>query len=221
MRIRISFARAAFLLAVGAAAGTGCSSGGGNNNNDGSSNGDAGPVGGAVAGAADMHCVSPDGGQIAKSVGACLTDTGGTDAGHVHDTDAAAPDSGGGATSDFGETMFNAAGDDDDCKYHISWTSTPVRLDNDVTFTVHITRLDNGLAVTGADIQIEAFLTAIHPTPSVNIATTELGGGSYNVGPVRFDQAGMWTVRFHIDEMCSDAPEDSPHGHAAFFVGVP
>jgi hypothetical protein len=28
-------------------------------------------------------------------------------------------------------------------------------------------------------------------------------------------------VRFHLHENCSDVPEDSPHGHAAFYVSVP
>jgi hypothetical protein len=45
--------------------------------------------------------------------------------------------------------------------------------------------------------------------------------GTYSVGPVRFDQAGRWFVRFHFYETCSDAPEDSPHGHVAFWVDVP
>ena len=35
--------------------------------------------------------------------------------------------------------MFNAEGDDDDCKYHIIWTSTPVRENASVTFTVTLT----------------------------------------------------------------------------------
>ena len=39
--------------------------------------------------------------------------------------DAAAPEPDGGApTSDYGETLFNAEGDDDDCKYHVKWTAT-------------------------------------------------------------------------------------------------
>ena len=48
----------------------------------------------------------------------------------------------------------------------------------------------------------------------------------YKVGPIRFDAAGnapghYWTVRFHLYEECNDSPEDSPHGHAAFYVSVP
>ena len=40
-------------------------------------------------------------------------------------------------------------------------------------------------------------------------------------GPVQFDAPGQWTVRFHLHDNCSDEPADSPHGHAAFFIGVP
>jgi len=38
---------------------------------------------------------------------------------------------------------------------------------------------------------------------------------------ITFDAAGDWTVRYHFYEDCNDAPEDSPHGHAAFLVHVP
>jgi hypothetical protein len=172
-----------------------------------------GPVGGAVAGALDMHC-----GTMTQQIGQCVTDTGGTDAG------AAAADPDGGTStggSDFGDTMYNAAGNDDDCKYHVVWTSTPIRQNTDVTFNVTLTRLLDMTPSTGDDITIEAFLTDTHPTPSVDIKSMDKGGGNYSVGTVRFDAAGMWTVRFHFNEMCSDAPEDSPHGHAAFFVNVP
>jgi hypothetical protein len=36
-----------------------------------------------------------------------------------------------------------------------------------------------------------------------------------------FDQSGRWVVRFHYFETCSDVPEDSPHGHVAFYIDVP
>jgi hypothetical protein len=41
------------------------------------------------------------------------------------------------------------------------------------------------------------------------------------VGPIVFDQPGKWVVRFHFFENCDDLVEDSPHGHAAFYVQVP
>ena len=52
-------------------------------------------------------------------------------------------------------------------------------------------------------------------------SSTEIAPGVYKVGPIKFDAAGIWTVRFHFFEECGDAREDSPHGHAAFYVKVP
>ena len=132
--------------------------------------------------------------------------------------DCAGLQSGGG---DFGPTRCNNESDDDDCKYHVSWSSTPIRRDTDVFFTVTATKLFDGTPATGAETQIEAFLNPTHPTPSVNINSTEGSNGKYQVGPVRFDQAGMWTVRFHLYQQCLDVVENSPHGHAAFYVSVP
>lgn len=206
--------------------------------------GSDGPKGGAVTGDVDMHCVADDGGAIKTAIGICMSGSGGggaSDAGigadavsHEHDDgsagdDAAADDAGtteddggtGGGDSDYGATHFNAEGDDDDCKYHLKWTSSDVRRNAPVTFNVTLMRLADGMAATDADIGVEAFLSETHPTPSTTIATTESTGGKYQIGPVVFDQAGRWTVRFHYYEMCSDAPEDSPHGHVAFYVDVP
>jgi hypothetical protein len=122
--------------------------------------------------------------------------------------------------------MYNAAGDDDDCKYHISWTSTPIRLNTDVTFTVTVTTLSDGKPVSCAGVRAEVFLGDTHAVPSPPQGTeSPAGSGVYKVGPVKFDMpstaATPWTVRFHLFEQCSDAPADSPHGHAAFFVDVP
>jgi len=36
-----------------------------------------------------------------------------------------------------------------------------------------------------------------------------------------FDKSGRWVVRFHFFESCSDVPDDSPHGHVAFYIDVP
>jgi len=69
-----------------------------------SSDNNSGPVGGPVSGALDTHCRDADGGVTATVVGACMT--GAT---------AAALDPDGGAPSDYGETLYNAEGDDDDC----------------------------------------------------------------------------------------------------------
>jgi len=138
------------------------------------------------------------------------------------DTGADTGDDGGdNGSGDYGPTLYNAEGDDDDCKYHVKWTSTAVKANTDVTFDVNVIRRIDNQPATGADVQIEAFLNDTHPTPTANIPNKESAGGNYAVGPLKFDASGMWTVRFHFYEMCSDDPEDSPHGHAAFYVNVP
>jgi hypothetical protein len=176
-----------------------------------------------VVGPADMHCTM-NGMEIKQEIGMCLTATGGgSDGGGApSQADAAADDGGGnnGAASDFGATLYNHEGEDDDCKYHVSWASTAVAENAGVTFDVTVTRRADGKPALGADVQIEAFLDDTHPTPTIDIPSKDLGGGKYRVGPVVFDAPGKWTVRFHLYETCADAP-DSPHGHAAFYVDVP
>ncbi len=89
------------------------------------------------------------------------------------------------------------------------------------TFTVTAATLADGQPATGANIIAEVYLNDVHPAPNSGQATTEEAGGVYNVGPILFDSAGTWTVRFHLHEDCQDATDDSPHGHAAFFIAVP
>ena len=184
----------------------------------GCSSGPSGPTGGPITGAIDMHCVMNDM-ETKVPVGACVPAGTPVEAGAAADDGGASDD--GGAAPEFGPPMYNSEADDDDCKYHVKWTSTAVRHNNDVTFTVEATRLFDAMPARMADVTIEAFLTDTHPTPSVNITSHETSPGKYTVGPVRFDETGMWTVRFHFYQTCSDVPEDSPHGHAAFFVTVP
>ena len=141
-------------------------------------------------------------------------------------SDAAAPDDGGAATSDFGATLNGSAGDDDDCKYGVSWTSSPIFENTDVTFTVSVKELASTPALaplTGGDVTLEVFLTDTHPADTSRVTSVEspAGSGTYKVGPMRFDAPGKWTVRFHFNELCDDTADDSPHGHAAFFVEVP
>ena len=189
-----------------------------------SSSGDGGPSGGPVSGAQDAHCS----GKASQPVRAasCHPEAGAADA-SAPGSDAG--DDGGGA-GEYGPTEFNAEGDDDDCKYHLAWTSTPIRQQTDVTFTVVITqKADNtpmrplpGEGSGVYPVRAELFLNDTHPGPNTRQTAVETSTpGTYTVGPVRFDDAGQWTVRFHTHEMCEDAFEDSPHGHAAFFVQIP
>lgn len=195
--------------------------------------GSTAPVGGALSGAADTHC-HPAGGPIVQAVGICHTtsdqippnaamcsvmfDTSATGAAGT------AADDGGAV--DYGPTLYNSEGDDDDCKYHVTWTSTPIRLDTDVTFDVTLTNLTDMKPVSCAGVRAEIFLGDSHAAPSPPQGTESApGSGVYKVGPIKFDRSSTaatpWTVRFHFFEECNDADEDSPHGHAAFYISVP
>jgi hypothetical protein len=175
--------------------------------------------GGPVSGPADMHCV-----------GVPVQSTSQADCHLTASADAGAG-TGGGATSDYGATMYDSQGDDDDCKYHVAWTSTPIAENSNVTFTVVATNLGDGTPLTGpgattgvgagANVLAEVYLSDIHPAPNTNQMADETSPGTYTVGPIQFDAPGKWTVRFHFFEDCSDIAADSPHGHAAFYVDVP
>lgn len=188
-------------------------------------------VGGPVAGPADAHCV----GQAPVSVEPAACDTpeaseeggasgdepagaeGGSDCNQTHD-------------SEYGATLYNSDGDDDDCKYHASWTSTPVRVNEDVTVTVTTTNLISGEGLqTLADgkrplTRVEVYQPCdpnrFGPSQNNKPKFEQVSPGVYSVGPLRFDQPGRWVVRFHFYEQCLDG-EGSPHGHVAFFVEVP
>jgi hypothetical protein len=192
----------------------GSSSGGGPG-----SGGTCAAPGGPATGAADVHCKEADGGMITQVTGVCepLCADGGLppplDAGPV-------------LSSDYGATMFGVAGFDDDCKYKVAWSSTPICDGNDVTFTVTASKTVGGDALTGAKPYIEYYkieaggqlhFSSVQPIQ----APTEKPGGIYDIGPLAFDEAGQWTIRFHFNEDCCDDPANSPHGHAAFFIDVP
>ena len=42
------------------------------------------------------------------------------------------------AGTDYGATMYNTGGNDDDCKYVVNWSATPIAPEEDVTFTVAV-----------------------------------------------------------------------------------
>jgi hypothetical protein len=218
------------------------------------------PAGEATPGPADKHCV----GQPVQSVNpaSCFPDAGsagteasaegGDDGGGSGDDGGSGSDGGGGSANDcaYGATMFGPAatdggpvaiqGDDDDCKYHVSWTSKPICESTlGVIFTVAVTYLGTNTPVTNIPsdegILVEAFIPTTldaacdvvtrHFSPTrfdigSGLVQTSPTSGVYT-GPIIFDQPGEWTVRFHIHEECSDELDDSPHGHAAFHVTVP
>lgn len=164
-----------------------------------------GPSGGPVTGALDTHC----GAKPAQKVDPATC--------HV-----APPATDGGAPQEdeYGPTQNNAEGDDDQCKYHVKWSVAGARTSGEATFTVSATFKTDGKPVTGAAPRVELFLDETHPAPNTDQKPTETAPGTYTVGPLKFDVAGKWTARFHFSEDCNDGDE-SPHGHAAFFVSVP
>jgi hypothetical protein len=192
-------------LFASAAIGVACSNGG---------NASCPNPGGPASGAADTHCVDDAGAAIVQSTSQSSC--------HPVMPDAGTSDDGGAPTSDYGATLFGASGDDDDCKYHVSWTSTPVcEGSGGVTFTVVATNKTDGSPLTGAAMQAEVFLGVTHPSPTPFVTSTEGPPGTYVTQPAKFDAPGQWTVRFHFFEDCEDTLDDSPHGHAAFYVNVP
>jgi len=176
------------------------------------------PYGGAVMGMADNHCIDTDGGMIVQP----------TDPMSCHPpADAGSNDAGGPM---YGTTMLNAEGDDDDCKYHVKWTATPLCNGGATTFTLTVTRKTDGKPATGANPYTETVLPPSHLAGG-KPTTQEIMPGVYTIGPVIFDQstsgcsaAAMgkcWYVRFHMFGDCEDTLDTSPHGHAAFFINVP
>ena len=135
--------------------------------------------------------------------------------------------------ADYGDTLFNASGKDDDCKYQVSWTSTPIRKGQNVTLTVTtsnsmtgkpLERIPSQRVGATALSRVEPYIpcdpTHLPPSADLSAPITETKPGVFEVGPVVFDKSGRWAVRFHFYEECLDS-ETSPHGHAAFFVDVP
>jgi len=143
---------------------------------------------------------------------------GGSDCNQTHD-------------SEYGDTLPNSQGADDDCKYHVSWTSTAIRLNQDVTFTVTTKALATGepleslpdehkLPLSRVEVYQPCEPNRLGPPQNFKAEFAETAPGVYQGGPLRFDQPGRWVVRFHFYEECNDGAE-SPHGHVAFFVDVP
>lgn len=156
-----------------------------------------GGTGNVVAGDPDTHC-----GETVQTIDPTLCD--GADAGDEV----------------YGDTLFNSDGQDDDCKYHLSFTHSTINRNEDITFTVSAWALDGGASVTGANIQVEATMDDGHTAPDTSPTTVENPPGTYTVGPVQFDKKGRWTVRFHLFDSCAVGAA-SPRGQVAFYVDVP
>lgn len=187
---------------------------------------------GEIIGPPDSHCAAPDGGLTIQTIGVChvldparLPPSPAT-CGVTFSEDAGTPVSTVDAsTNGYGSTMYGSAGNDDDCKYYVSWIATSIRENADTYFTVTVLRLQDMKPATCAGVIPDVFLDPLdggipkHGLPATP-PSPEIMPGVYKVGPLRFDQPGTWTARFHFFEECTDS-DDSPHGHAAFFVNVP
>jgi hypothetical protein len=229
----MKFRNTLLVLAVaGFLPGFGCSS----SNSDG--NAVSGPEGNAVVGATDDHCAgqpigvsdpaactsapSPvgDAGAPGSDPTSAAGATGAADCNLTHD-------------AQYGDTQYNSSGKDDDCKYDVSWTSTPIRKGENVTFTVTMSSLETGAPLERIAAQkpgatalsrVEPYIPCeprhFAPAGDLDAPIKETLPGVYQAGPIVFDESGRWAVRFHFYEECVDS-ETSPHGHAAFFVDVP
>ena len=197
----------------------------------------SGVHGGAVVGPADQHCVLPDGGAlvVTQTAAACNETSPPTSDAGAGDDGGGGGDSGDPCPGDmnaYGAVEYGTTGADDDCKYDVSWQSTPICENEPVYFTVMVTNRSDGSPMVGvtmggtvvsANPRPDVVLGCTHPipnTPRPRDPSPEIAPGTYVMGPIAFDEPGRWVVRFHFNETCFDAP-NSPHGHAAFYVDVP
>jgi hypothetical protein len=198
--------------------------------------------GGPVAGPEDTHCVDSKGDAIVQAIGKCVQgapgaggtggagDTdhgeGGADSDHEH-----AGAGGAGADHEHAEggeepfeVRYNDHAADDDCKYDTSFSTSCLEVNKPVTLTLKLRERASGNFGKGAVPNGPEIYLADEPghiSPSLGITATEGPSGQYAIKPIIFDVSGRWVVRFHYFEECSDVPEDSPHGHVAFYVDVP
>jgi hypothetical protein len=192
-----------------------------------------GPLGGLVMGDADTHCAMQTPAVVDSA--ACMTaeasaGAGGAPADEGSTSQAGASDCNAEHDAMYGETLYGDSGDDDDCKYEAHWTSTPIRLKENVTFTITATDLTTGkplealadgkLALSRLEVYEPCKLEHRPPLLDAQAKFSETAPGVYTGGPIQFDESGRWVVRFHFYEECLDG-DTSPHGHIAFFVDVP
>ncbi len=177
----------------------------------------------ATQGPSDTHCRLPDGGMLVQPTNSASCYT-------VEPTDG-----GDSQACEYGATMFGHEGDEDNCKFHVTWQNlTPIcESAGGVLFQVTATRTD-GSPLTGANPGAEVFTTTQGDWDAsgyCDVASTHIGPNSYEApflenppgtytGAIVFDRSGQWTIRFHFFGNCFNAP-DSPHGHAAFHITVP
>jgi hypothetical protein len=190
---------------------------------------------GITEGARSTHCLAEDGSAIVQTIGECSASGEGEEHEHEEGEEHDEADAGeeheegdAGAEHEHEDEEYRApnfgnSADDDDCKYSVSFTNTCIAVGQPVTFSLSLTRKFDNRPGSGTNPAFpEVFLESDgHLSPSNDIEATEGPDGTYRIGPVVFDTPGRWVIRFHYFENCSDVAEDSPHGHAAFYIDVP
>ena len=178
-------------------------------------------VGGPVTGALDNHCNGVD--PVVVNHASChpTADAGVAEPDAAAGDDAAVADDAA-APEPQAPVLYNSEGDDDDCKYHVKIMVTAAKQGQSATVQVTLTYLADGKPATGAAIEVEAYLADkdTHVLPNGTKTSEAPETGIYTLAPVKFDASGRWVFRLHFFHSCSDALEDSPHGHAAFYIDV-
>lgn len=134
---------------------------------------------------------------------------------------------------EYSTTVKSTEADDDECKYHVSWTAGDLcQGDAGVEFQVTVVEKATGATVSIPNgLETEVYVPAdpaaacdsvgTHASPLANpLVETAAGSGVYT-GRIAFDRSGPWTMRFHIHEECLDELASSPHGHVAFRLTLP
>jgi hypothetical protein len=138
----------------------------------------------------------------------------------VDASDAKGGDAGARSASD-SEPLLDLSGADDQCKYFLTLTpATPLVPGQPVTFTLDGALLATQTPMTGAAPRVEASLYDAHPLAVPAGASAEPTPGHYTIGPLTFDAAGVWTLRLHLYERCTEDAPDSPAGNVAFALVV-
>ncbi len=168
--------------------------------------------GGPVVGTEDAHC-SGMATQAVSQADCSLKGDGGAD------------DPGG---SDYGDTMFNSEGDDDDCKYHVKWSSTPVGEGRDVTFTVIATTKSDGKPLgtsTGvaadANVYADVTLSDTHPAPPTDQSPTRRPRAPTRWARSASTRPATGRCGSTSTRPVRTSPTTRRTAHAAFYVQVP
>jgi hypothetical protein len=110
---------------------------------------------------------------------------------------------------------------DDLCEFHAEVVPTcDGSAPRSLYFDAELSTIAGDDVPPGAAPYVEAFSGPTHPAPSTG-GGMEITTGSYRMGPVVFDQSGLWTITLHFFGMCRDSVQMSPHAHVTMQLEVP